>query len=177
MADTVRLYSEILALFADNTTRDISEQDLRDFIVSAMSPKVKFTPEGGLAVRLINKTGAASVHGNLVSTYSATAVNEAFRLSATTSYEHVGVVYEAGVADGSLCWVVVSGIAEILIDNSQAVALNDLLLSSTSTAGRADVAAAVPPVSDADHFREVGHAISSCTAGTDNKVKVLLHFN
>ena len=35
MADTVRTQTEILALLADNVTGDISEQDLRDLVVSS----------------------------------------------------------------------------------------------------------------------------------------------
>jgi hypothetical protein len=35
MTDTVRTQSEILALLADNTTGDISPQDIRDMVVSA----------------------------------------------------------------------------------------------------------------------------------------------
>lgn len=34
MVDTIRTPAQILALFADNTTGDISPQDLRDFVVS-----------------------------------------------------------------------------------------------------------------------------------------------
>ena len=34
MADTIRTVTEVLALFADNTTGGISAQDLRDFVVS-----------------------------------------------------------------------------------------------------------------------------------------------
>ena len=36
MADTIRTFSAIQALFADNTTRDITPQDLRDFVQSVM---------------------------------------------------------------------------------------------------------------------------------------------
>lgn len=35
MVDTVRTTAELLTLFADNTTGEISPQDLRDFVVSA----------------------------------------------------------------------------------------------------------------------------------------------
>jgi len=35
MADTIRDRADILALFADNTSGDISEQDLRDYVVSS----------------------------------------------------------------------------------------------------------------------------------------------
>lgn len=37
MADTARTQAALLALFPDNTTRDISPQDLRDFVVSRLS--------------------------------------------------------------------------------------------------------------------------------------------
>jgi hypothetical protein len=36
MADTKRVLSDILALYADNTTQQIAPQDHRDFIVSAL---------------------------------------------------------------------------------------------------------------------------------------------
>jgi len=36
MVDTVRTKAALLALFADNTTGDISPQDLRDFLVTVM---------------------------------------------------------------------------------------------------------------------------------------------
>lgn len=176
MADTIREQSAILALFADNTTGNISEQDLRDFVASAMSPKVKFTPEGGVAVKLVNKTGANSVVGSLVK--AGTGVDESFILSATTEYGHCGVVYEGGVPDGSSCWVVVAGVAEVLVDDSQAVSRGDFIVSSTSTAGRVDVGSGGPGVvPDSEHFREVGHAITGCTAGTDKTFKLLLHWN
>lgn len=38
MADTKRLLADILALFPDNASANISEQDLRDFVVSVMPP-------------------------------------------------------------------------------------------------------------------------------------------
>jgi len=38
MADTERTRSSILSLFADNTSGDISPQDLRDFVVTMMRP-------------------------------------------------------------------------------------------------------------------------------------------
>lgn len=175
MADTIRKQSDLLALIDTAGGGGTTGQGLRDIVVSATSPKVKMTPEGGIAVQLVNKTGAASVAGSLVK--AGTGVDESFVLAATTSYDHCGVVYESGIADGSACWVVVAGIAEVLVDDSQAVARGDLILSSTTTAGRVDVSAAIPPVSDADHFREVGHAITAVSAGTNAKFKLLLHWN
>ena len=41
---------------------------------------IKFTDEGGLAVRLINKTGAPSIKGTIAHVYDATAIDKAFIL-------------------------------------------------------------------------------------------------
>ena len=76
----------------------------------------KITPEGGYAVKLTNKTGAASVKGSIVSL--STGTDNAFALAAIDASGVVGVVYEAGIADGAECWVVVKGIAETLFTNN-----------------------------------------------------------
>lgn len=79
-------------------------------------PKAKFTAEGGFAVKLVNKTGAESVKGTIVSL--STGTDNAFALSAVDSSGCVGVVYESGKADAAECWVVVKGIAETLFTNN-----------------------------------------------------------
>lgn len=76
----------------------------------------KITPEGGYAVKLTNKTGAASVKGSIVSL--STGTDNAFALAAIDASGVVGVVYEAGIADAAECWVVVKGIAETLFTNN-----------------------------------------------------------
>jgi hypothetical protein len=60
MADTIRDQPQILALFADNTTGDISPQDLRDFVVSSMGVY------GGMAVQ----DGAPVTQAGITSTPS-----------------------------------------------------------------------------------------------------------
>jgi hypothetical protein len=47
MADTLRTLTALLALFADNTTQDISPQDQRDFIVSLMGAGGQVYTSGG----------------------------------------------------------------------------------------------------------------------------------
>ncbi len=79
--------------------------------------RCKFTPEGGFAVLVTNKTGAPSVKGSVVEVYGATEVDQAFRLTVADSMSPCGVVYECGIADGSECWVVIGGIAEVLLQN------------------------------------------------------------
>ena len=76
----------------------------------------KITPEGGFAVRLTNKTGAVSVKGQIVSHKGTVA--RAFDLTAVDANHCLGVVYESGIADGAECWVVVSGIAQVLMKNA-----------------------------------------------------------
>ena len=76
----------------------------------------KITPEGGFAVRLTNKTGAVSVKGQIVSHKDTVA--RAFDLTAVDANHCLGVVYESGIADAAECWVVVSGIAQVLMKNA-----------------------------------------------------------
>jgi len=175
MSDTIRSLDALLALFADNTTGQISAQDLRDFIVSAMATDVKFTSDGGVAIKLTNKTGADSVKGTAVAVSGGT--DNAFALPGVDAYDITAFVYESGVADGSECWVVVAGIAVALVEDSTAVSRKDLMLAGGTTSGRIEPASAVPPPTNAEHFREVGHAITGCASGTDNTVKIIIHWN
>ena len=64
-----------------------------------------------------------------------------------------GIVYEAGIADGSECWVVVSGIADVLLVDSVASTRSWIAYSSATTAGRIDTTATAPAT--ITHFREI----------------------
>jgi hypothetical protein len=147
-------------------------QDEHDAVGVQLSSKVKFTPEGGLAVQLVNDTGAASVKGSLVE--ASTAVDGAVKLS--DPYECMGVIYEDGVANGQLVWVVVAGVAEVLLENSTA-ATRGYWAGVSTTPGRADITNAAPPGLVDAHFTEIGHCIQSAASGTDVLAKVVLHFN
>lgn len=76
----------------------------------------KITPEGGFAVRLTNKSGVVSVKGQIVSHKGTVA--RAFDLTAVDATHCLGVVYESGIEDAAECWVVVSGIAQVLMKNA-----------------------------------------------------------
>ena len=65
----------------------------------------------------------------------------------------IGVVYTDGIADGSECWVVVAGIAEVLLVDTVATTRSYVAYSSATTAGRIDTASTVP--ADTTHFREI----------------------
>ena len=136
--------------------------------------RIKFNLDGGLMIKLINKTGVASVKGSVVS--SNTAVDNSFILQAN-EFDSIGVVYENGIADGELCWIVIQGIAEVLFKDTVAVVRGYVALAA-DTNGRAtniDVPSSNPVV--AEHFKEIGHVLESKNAGTNVLAKVVLHFN
>lgn len=156
----------------DNLNADLLDGQHGSYYQTA-SPKIKLTPEGGYAVLLTNKTGANSVKGTVV--IADPSVDNAFEINPVNGDMPIGVVYESGITDGSECWVVVSGIAEVLLVNTVASTRSYVAYSSGSVAGRIDIAASVPAATA--HFREIGHTLESKTGGTDVLCKCVLHFN
>lgn len=133
--------------------------------------KIKLTAIGGYAIKLTNKTGGNTVAGQLVAVYSASAIDDAFKTSAANDDGVFGVVLDAGVADGSEAWIIVSGIADVLMDGGGS-ARGDRIISS-ATAGSADVWNVGGAV--ATHFQEIGHCIETRTGA--GLAKCVLHFN
>ena len=136
--------------------------------------EVKFTSVGGLAVRLYNRTGAASVKGNLLQPDSATDMG--VLLSGANETEVVGVFLDSGIADDALAWVVVGGIAEVLLDDNTATTAGHWAQSGGAGYVDGTHAAAVP----ATHWQEVGHILEDAAAGgggTHQMVKISMHFN
>lgn len=138
--------------------------------------KTRITPEGGLAVLMLNDTGAASVKGYIVEPASAT--DNAVKLVTDGDIDPIGIVYESGVADGQYIWIVVSGIADVYYG----------VAVTRGTFSRVPVAAdglaigeamneAIPtsPFATDKHFQEIGHPIES--RGTPGLAKTVLHFN
>ena len=127
------------------------------------NPKAKMTPEGGYAIKLTNKTGAASVKGTIVAVKSDT--DNAFDLVAIDGTDCIGVVYEAGVADAAECFVVIAGKAQVLMTNNATRGQMCRIPLNTDTgeeAGKA-VAAALPAAADIGH---IGTILESKNAGT-----------
>lgn len=140
------------------------------------SANIKFTAEGGLAIKLVNKTGSNSVKGTVVRTGT---VNDTSFSVQTEEFEAIGIVYEDEIADGNDCFVVVSGIAEVLLKDGTA-ATRGYWVKCADTDGRAEVT--TPPtgigaLSTSEHFKEIGHCIESKSSGTDVLAKIVLHFN
>lgn len=172
--------AELIPLVQGGADRTISVDNLLDWDnitnkeTVATSANVKMTAEGGVAIRLLNKTGAASVKGTAVS--ASTATDNAF-IAQANMFDTIGFVYEAGIADGSLCWVVVAGIAEVLWKNAT-TSTRGYVCIADDTNGRC-INVEVPTGSPAttDHWKECGHVMETKTGGTNILVKCVIHFN
>lgn len=117
--------------------------------------KIRITPEGGYAVKLTNKTGGNSVKGQIV--IAASGTDNAFATAAADEDMPIGIVYNAGIADGQECWVVIAGRCEVLVDAGGAT--RGYVLYCGTTGGSATASATVPAITN--HMREVGHALTS----------------
>lgn len=145
-----------------------------DIVVSG----IMHTADGGMAIQLVNKTGGASIKGTVGHPYHATAVDLAFDLIPDDEPDNIGIVYETGVADGDLCWIVVKGLAKIYFEG--AVARGQFVRSQVAadggTVGYA-VSEATPtaPFTTDKHFQELGHILE--TTGGAGLSTCLLHAN
>lgn len=132
-----------------------------------LSPKAGISAEGGFCVKLTNNTGGNSVKGEIVEASG----TQGFDQADANDVMPIGVCYDAGVANGSECWVVVGGIADVLID-AGGCTIGDWL-GTGATAGSADGDAATPAA--AQHFQEIGHALETRVGA--GLAKGIIHFN
>ncbi len=151
-------------------------------LIFSMNEKIGFTPIGGLAIKLTNKTGSNTVAGQLVKIDTAT--DDAFILSIADEDETTGIVFESGIADGSEAWMVVSGIADVAMEDSTAATRGNWVRTSITEAGYADATNAAPPgggIPELDrHMKEIGNCIETVSAGgggTHILARCIIHFN
>lgn len=166
-----------LAYLADYSDGDVDGPLLgvnataSDMVLAFPGGRSGITVEGGFAVRMLNQTGGASVKGTVVEPQSGAVENRGVKAITADDPDLVGVIYESGIADGSLMWVVVSGMAQILLQDSTAGTRGYWSRASASQAGRVNSTSAVPPgggVTELDiHVREVGHCAETVDAGTN----------
>ncbi len=144
--------------------------------------KIKHTVLGGIAIRLYNRTGVVTVKGQLVSIDTGT--DDGFKLNPADGKEGMGIVLESGVADDALAWIVISGIADVLMEDNAPATHGNWLRSSITEEGYADPTNATPPgggIPELDrHMKEIGNCIESVAAGgggTHILARCVLHFN
>ncbi len=155
-------------ILQSTATGNVGVSDPTPTVKFSVNGKAGMSVEGGHLIRLVNKTGINSIRGVVVKADAG--VNQAFDTATANCLDPIGVVYESDIADGSLCWVVVAGIAWILTDATGNVVRGDRLITS-ATPGRADVNNA-PSI--AVHFQEIAHAIDGALA--ENLVLAVVHF-
>lgn len=133
------------------------------------------TGERGLLVKHINRTGHASVKGECVSC-STTADNEV--ICSPSGFDIIGVVAEAGVAEGSEMWVWKTGsVAQVLLKDGTAAVRAYVALGDDADGRVYGIAVPDSNPVQAEHFREIGHFHESKDAGTNVLALVDLHFN
>jgi len=130
------------------------------------------TSEGGVTISLINKTGSASVKGTVV--IASTTIDDAFDIASAGEVQPIGVVLDDGIADGSYCRVVISGRAQVLLEDAAPATRGYWVEVATATAGRATMLASPNAVT---HWAELGHCLESVAGGTDVLAWCNLHFN
>ena len=129
------------------------------------------TDDGGVAAPMINKTGSASVKGTVV---FASAANDNSFVTNTAQYEAIGVVYEAGKADGASCLVTKIGKAYVLLkDTTAATRGTGYVAIASATAGRAEVVSITNPVQGS----AIGHPLETKSSGTNVLCLVDVHLN
>lgn len=120
------------------------------------------TDEGGLAIRLYNKTGSVTEKGTVV-TLSNTSSESFTKLNAADSTVAVvigsqpaffGVVLESGIANGSRAWVVVSGVARVKVTSD--VYYGDIVLVNYDENG----VTVTGNTADKENFFGIGMALS-----------------
>ena len=171
LSDNIIFPSEFTNL--DNTSPQQTHTSIVQSFENQADIIAHLTPEGGLALRLTNKTGAASVKGTLVEADGA--VDGAFDIADADSKECCGVIYEDGIADGDECLIVISGRCQVLLKDATASTRRNWVKTS-DVAGRADATNASPAAAPT-HFEEIGHCIESKGADTDVLAFIMLHFN
>ena len=171
LSDNIIFPSEFTNL--DNTSPQQTHTGIVQSFENQADIIAHLTPEGGLALRLTNKTGVNSVKGTIIEAHAG--IDNAFRVCDANSVESFGIVYEDGIADGSECLVVVGGRCQVLLKDATASTRNNWV-GVSDVAGRADATGASPPAQP-DHFKEVGHCIESKGADTDVLAFMIMHHN
>lgn len=156
--------------------RDVKALRVALGLGSGLGTKMMVTPEGGLAIRLTNKTGGVTTKGYLVT--ASTGTDKAFAYCAVDQPDIIGAVYEAGVADASECWVVVAGIADVYFMGSTTRGhfARNIVAADGGASGQAvsEVKPGTPFATD-KHFAEVGHVLETRVGA--GLAKVAMHFN
>jgi hypothetical protein len=91
-------------------------------------------------------------------------------------FDSIGVDYESGIADGQLCWITISGLADVMLKDGTG-STREHVVFAADTDGRA-ITGAVPAPPNADsHFKEIGHCLQTAAPGASVLFRAVIHFN
>lgn len=160
----------------------MAEFEKLSIALKAINPEFlthKLTELGGVAIKMINKTGTGSIKGTIV--HQSSTFENSFNIESANGLDPIGIVYEDGVADGQECFIVAAGVAEVLLQDSTTATKGYWVKVSDTQAGRADATNISPPggtiAAIEDHFSEIGHCREDKIAGVDVLAKIAVHFN
>jgi hypothetical protein len=140
--------------------------------------KVGISELGGIAVKLNNGSGVASVKGTIVK--ADVNADDSFDVGGGDEAQPIGIVYDDGIADGSECWVILAGVADVLLKDTT-LSTHGNWVHTSDVAGRADATLLAPPgggIPELDnHMQEIGHALETKVGDTNVLARVCLHFN
>lgn len=134
---------------------------------------MSYLPATKMYKYIINNTGEASVLGRLVESDS---TNNQVTLTDVDSNHCIGVIDEAGIANGNMMRIVIGGDTKVLLNDNLGSTAGQW--AGTGEAGYA-TAQANPPAAPV-HFKEIGHFIETVAAtgaGTHVLAKIIMHFN
>ena len=130
-------------------------------------------------IKLINNSGADSIKGTLV--MAAHGIGYGWEVLPADGDDCIGVVGEDEIADGEETFIINSGSALVLLQNSTASTQGFWARSSLTVAGRADITNAVPPghgiVNVELHFHQLGHSVEDKVGGTNILAEIIIGFN
>jgi len=134
------------------------------------------THERGFLVKIVNRTGRASVKGEAVS--ASQAADEEVILQ-DDEYDTIGIAAQTGIAEGSEMWVWASGsICQVLFKDGDAPVRGNILIAGDTDGrltGIANPGSGLPGTDT--HFKECGHVLESKSSGTDVLALASIHFN
>jgi hypothetical protein len=142
------------------------------FVEKTSGGNIWFTPEGGLAVKYINDTGAPSIKGTIVCASPLT--DYAVSLAPAFSTMAIGVIYEDGVEPNCMVRVVISGKAVVLLKDGSA-AVPGYWSGVSDVSGR--MYQLQTPESVETRFRQIGYSLEQKEAGFFQLSLVNLIFN
>lgn len=134
------------------------------------------TYERGFLFKAVNRTGATSVKGLLVSC-STSADREVIKQA--NEYDTIGVVQEDGVDEGNEMWVWgIGSICQVLAKDGVAFTRGNVLVAADTDGRASNISNPGSGLPGTDtHFKECGHVLETKAGGTDVLVLCVLHFN